>query len=224
MQLPCDHRVKACDREVFLQAESERSKRMRLFRRLMARSKGEFVRDKTQISPRLINSSYLTTLINNGLPENEMPYSDSFLADVAVTYTLGTEDSSSFLKARDVINLGVSTEELFQISIDNIHRRTEERFFLARHGLIKEVVAHSELTSCVVLLRNYWSELVRNYRSPLIVSIPNVNEVFFARANFPNEIEALCDARDLRCREEGAIIVTNHLFEFVNGDWTVFCS
>ena len=172
--------------------------------------------------PRLVNYDYLLTLKEDGLPEEEMPYAETFLPNLAVTYVLGSGVAVKSLKVGDVPSLSLPKEKFLEIGTKNLLRETGGRFFIARHRLIKEVVVANQLNSCAVFLRNYWADLSRNYNSPLIISIPTDDLLLFAVDNSPNEIEALCTLRDLYLTDDcGTRILTRNLFQFTNGDWSI---
>jgi uncharacterized protein YtpQ (UPF0354 family) len=116
--------------------------------------------------------------VDAGVPSDQMPFTESLIADLLVTYAFDLPDTFVMATQRHLAELGIDSSSIRNLAIENL-KQNMPQIALQKSGAVFRAVTGNNLDACTLLSRNLWSNQAKQMKGDLIASAPTRDIVLF---------------------------------------------
>jgi uncharacterized protein YtpQ (UPF0354 family) len=177
--------------------------------------------DATTIVPRIKNVAFLEALKEHGVPQDQMPHTEPFAADLLVTYAFDLPEIFQMVMAHDLRRLALDSRQLRDIAVTNLRREIRE---IGRGGEppLMQAVVGGDLEACVLLLDEFWQKLEGKVPGEIVVAVPARHVVLITGSESDEGLQLMRQRTAEDFAAGGNHSLTQSLLVRRNGSWAVF--
>lgn len=191
---------------------------MGIFSALFGKRQDKMKLEASQIVPRIKSTLFLKSLQDNNIPEDQMPYTEEYAADLVITYAFDLPEQFIMATPPLLNDAGVDPEALRPLALENL-KRNLGALQVARKEDLFRVVTGESLEACILLLDQFWQTQVDQVKGKLIAAVPNRDILIYTGSESAEAMEEM-RAMIPPAFEAGANhSLTTHLLERTENGW-----
>ena len=130
--------------------------------------------DKSLIFPIIRTRDYLNNIINAMHGNSDVIYKP-FAASLVIFYAFVNNETTNLITTRHLINLSLTNDEMHDLSLANMKRKTKIRCIPCAHDHNIYTAEINGVVEPSLLLLDIWNHNVFHVRGNIIVGIPTIN-------------------------------------------------
>jgi uncharacterized protein YtpQ (UPF0354 family) len=182
--------------------------------------------DASKIVPRIKHTNFLTAITKEGVPSEEVPYTEPLVADLLVAYAMDLPGLYAMMSRRTCEALLLRPEQLRELALENMRRqfpqiRTGE--LTSNEGVrILRVAMGGGLEACSLLAPRFWNHVAATLAAQPIVAVPERETVLICAESSKESLAAMCEISARAFEEGGNHALTRVLLTWQNGVWSQY--
>ncbi len=137
--------------------------------------------DPKTILPRIKTTGFLDAIqdvIKDAqASEDQMPYSEPFVADLIITYAFDMPESFQAVSIDNLNEMNLPFEDVFPLAMENFTNQLEE-LSVADMGLFRQIMTGGSHEACTLLFTNFWNQIASETEGQVIAAVPHRERLY----------------------------------------------
>ena len=162
-----------------------------LFKKRTIQSQLETTPDPSQIVPRIKNSSFIPSLINMGMPQDQLPITQPLVADLLVTYAFDLPDMFKMVAQQDLDHFGLNEKSLHILALQNMKRQVSKVSLHKHNDELFQIEIGNDMEACTILFPSLWSRYAAKMKGKLVATVAHRSLVLFCDGTSKENVQTM---------------------------------
>lgn len=139
------------------------------------------VSERESLLPRIKTVEMNRSLLERGIPSDQLPVTEPLVGDLVVSYALELPDMFEMVMPHHLARLGIALEELRPLAVENLRKKLTQ-IGVAKEGdsgLLYRVYTGNNLEACTLLAYSWWQDRAQELGLSIVAAAPNRDVVLF---------------------------------------------
>ncbi len=177
--------------------------------------------DASTLVPRLKTLEFTASLQGMEIPEDQLPYTEPFVADLVVSYAFDLPGLFLMASGETIAGLGIPLSEVRDVAVANLVGQLPRVGFTDR-GPFRQIVTGENLEACTLLVADFWDQIAADADGEVVVAVPSRDVVIFCGSHSAEGVAALRTFAAVVFKDENSYSLTDQLLVWRGGDWVEY--
>lgn len=180
----------------------------------------EMKNEPSILVPRIKNSSMIQSLLKQGVPKDQLPFTQPLVGDLVISYAFDGPEMLRMASRNDLDELGLSDQEVRSLALSNM-KRLVPKMEVSQTGPFLQVITGAEMEACSLLADGLWDQMKAKTQGDLIVACPHRTLVLFFSSTSEPALALINTFIDKVFKDDPVHSLTKNLLKWDAG-WSIY--
>jgi len=178
--------------------------------------------DASCIVPRIKHTNMLVQMREMDVPPNEVPFTESLVADLLLAYAFDLPGMFRMVKESDLQRLGLTPSALRAIALKNLRSQVAKIKAEGQGTPVVFLTAGKDFGACLLLMDEVWEDLSTKLPDEIVVAVPGRGIVLATSSQWPEGLALMRELTDGALVREHTHALTDRFLVRRQDVWMTF--